>query len=318
VTVFDVALVENKAPFEKKVANAMIEGVLNSVRKSLGIGDLPPDAADSPFRVRVDLPGAADATLPARLTSDAAGGDARDLVLARNPGGVFLSNPVLAIPLAIPRNEITMKPGEKLEVFRTRAQAKLAVEIKGPLTGMAKLEAPVRGPVLRLCTLTIKGAKPDPARDLATANRALGQVGLEVRTQALPEVDDPTLLSIRSEGGTLTEQKKKLFALGRDACPFALICYYTRRVDSAAFAFTRAAQNAVVMLDAPAPITLAHELGHAVGLPDRNKGNLNPTPTEEANLMFWAASGDEAANDVLLTHGQYHDLRSGTHVQILG
>lgn len=322
VTVFDVALVENTAPFETPITHAVIEGVLNSERKAFDPPGTIPARAASLFRVRVDLPGHAG-TLAAKLTSDASGAGPLELVLPASAAGVLLSAPsILVIPVAIPRADVVPKDAARTQVIQAVAEGKLTLDVGGPLAGLGKREVPVKGPIIKLCTVTIKGASPSPARDLEIANRVWAQAGLEVRVSGRMEHEDDTLLEVDSTEtlSQATPEEIKLCQVKRPDCAEALMCYYAETNTAGFRGVAFGGRNCMHVFESATKYTFMHELGHAIGEPhDTDKAVANPTPEQKANAMYWTSTTlPDNPNEVLITPAQYDRMRTGKHVTLLG
>lgn len=316
VTVFDVALVDDKAPFTLRQSQAMVGGVLNSERGAFDPATLIAERAEALFRLRVHLPGFQGATFPVRLASDVAGEPPLDLVLPKTADeGVYLSaQSILAIPRALPRNQVKLKDPGKAQVIRARAEGRLTLTPGGPLAATDPVVVPVAGRVVSLCIITVKGSKPDPKRDLDSSSRSWAQVGLEVRVVGPGTViDDPTLHHLETR-----EDNAKLFALGREECtsPTKLRGYYTRTNKDGDMGI--GGGNRFVVFDVADRTTFAHELGHCLDLQhSAEKTTPNPTQAQKDNLMFWRANS-LSEDDALLTDAQFLKMTASKHVQVLG
>jgi len=316
VTVFDIALVENTAPFENRVQKVMIGGVLTSELAAFDpAAGMIPQRAEALFRVRVDLPGSAAASVSARLATDLPGGEPLDLVLPAGADGVFLSTQaVLAIPRALPRNDVKLKNAANAAVIRTRAEGTLTLTVSGELAAEAPLVLPVAGRVVRMCFITIKGAKPNHERDMESANRVYAQVGMEVRRVGPDTViDDPTLQHLEYDA-----DNSELYKKGKEECtaPTKLRCYYTRTNDAGYLGW--GAESRMVLFDAAKPTTFPHELGHCMDLKhSAEKTDPSPTQAQKDNLMYWQNQGHQA-HEVLLTDAQFVQVGESEHVKILG
>jgi hypothetical protein len=284
IIVFDVALTSNAAPFDDTVTRVQIEGILSTDLAAFDVGDLFADQADSLFRIRVDLPGAAG-PLTATLTStDAAGAtlETHPFPLRLLAGSRFVSLPILAIPDPIPRGEVVFAPPQSIEVIRCRAEGRLRLSVAGPAAA-PPVDVRVRGRVLEMCTVTVRGASPNIALGLRTANRVMAQCGIEFRVLGGQTVDAPALLDIArnscvtpvgsaGHGAEVTA----LFALGRAACPVNLIAYFVRS-DSLGLRGCSAFPTGlpgVTVSDTATQYTFGHEIAHVLGLP-HNVGTDN-------------------------------------------
>jgi len=303
ITVCSAALTNNTAPFNTPVARVQIEGILNRELNpnagTFALADLFGTQANSLFRARVDIPGVAGNTLIAVLVSSLANGtqiERQNVTLTRTTGNRFASLPLLAIPDAIPRNEITFANPQDIEVIRTRAGGRLRLEFD-TLSGVAVHTVRVRGRVLQLCSITIQGAAPNINGNLTTANRVMAQNGTEFRLTTLPNVNNPVLLDIQRTTCPLTiggdanrsAEETALFALGRAGCAANFIVYFIRS-DSMGLngcsAFP-AGQPGVTVSDIASQYTFGHEIGHVLHLPHDGRAN---------NLMTGAGTAGLPAN----------------------
>jgi outer membrane protein OmpA-like peptidoglycan-associated protein/peptidoglycan hydrolase-like protein with peptidoglycan-binding domain len=275
ITVIDVAFTDNVAPFDKTIDTVQIEGILNKDRASFELGDLFGTQAKSLFRARADFPGIAGNTIQGQLVSNlpnTAIVEARQIVLKRTTGDRFVSLPILAIPLAIPLGDVTMKDPSKpdLEMIRTTAGGSLRLQVPGNTPGPGVAIAKVSGRVAELCTVTIAGASNKPQRDIDTANRVWAQLGIEVRVLESKTVTDPTLLKITDAPikGPASKDETKLFSLGRDTCVAGVIGYYVQSTTRAGLGVTLVVPHnaGFYQNDLASQYTFGHELGHVLGL----------------------------------------------------
>jgi outer membrane protein OmpA-like peptidoglycan-associated protein len=300
ITTLEAALVRNTAPFAAAIDRAQIEGVLNRDRAQYDIGDLFGNQADSLFRARADIPGVAGNTVPARIVSTEADGTAvetRAVTLTRTTGDRFVSLPLLAIPMAIPRGDITFRAPQDIEVVRARAEGDLRLELRGAFTGLAAVERPVRGRVLEFCTITIQGAAPTIGADMTTANRVMAQCGIEFRILDQDTVNNGALLDIQQAncpltiGGDTTRgaEEQALFNLGRADCAENFIVYFVRSNSLGAFGCSAypTGQPGVTVADTASQYTFAHEIGHVLHLPHDGRAD---------NLMTGAGTNSLPAN----------------------
>src|SRR5262249_40689966 len=159
--------------------------------------------------------------LPATVTSAAADGgtiEALPLTLTRQGGDVFVSVPILAIPAAIPRADLTFHQPRDLELVRAASGGRLTLRIDG-LFAVESVQAAVHARVLHLDIQVFTGAGPTVAdvtgTHLPLARRAWAQAGIEVTLRgAVTEVAPPAgLLSIDhtdDTGKNLTGDEKRL------------------------------------------------------------------------------------------------------------
>lgn len=323
ITVAALAFVRNTAPFDTEIGTIQIEGVRNRLRGSFDLSDLFGTQADSLFRLRVVLPGEAAATIDATLTSREADGtlvESHGLRLSRQAGSVYLSeHPLLAVPRAIPRADVTFAAPRDIDIIRARAEGSLALTLDAPRGGTGRATAAVRGRVLQLCTVTIDGAAPTIDADLTNANRVWAQCGIELRILARSTVDDPVLLDIEQDDCPFApngdddrgEEETALFALGRD-CPNNFVVYFVRSLSLplVGCAAHPTGQFGATVADGASRYTFAHEIGHVLHLQhDGRTNNLMSTPT---------AALPAAARDVRLEDDQCATVDASGLLQTLG
>ncbi|MEM9010937.1 MAG: peptidoglycan-binding protein [Pseudomonadota bacterium] len=188
VVPFDLAIAANATPTSGRVSPVRIEGILNSARAAFDLGDLFDDQPTRLFRVRAQIPGAT-APVTAQLRSEAADGsliEQIDVTLADQGGGVFVNAlPILAVPAAIARNQITFAAPQDIEILRSRAEGTMRVSLTAPAgaTG-GRTSARVEG---RVCLLNVGILDSSAANDalvdtdLARTNEVWSQCGVEFR-----------------------------------------------------------------------------------------------------------------------------------------
>jgi outer membrane protein OmpA-like peptidoglycan-associated protein len=227
VTVIEVALTTNTAPFDTTVAQAQIEGVLNSDRTSFDVGDLFGSQRGSLFRARADIPGVTGNTIQARLTSRRSNGtqiEITNVTLQRASGDRFVSLPILAIPEAISRAGITFKAPQDLDVIRCSAGGRLRLELVGTFSGVGVREAPVRGRVVNIFAQGFTGSGATPAFITGLINRAntvWAQAGIEVKARSINAAVTPpaglldldTLAARDPFPSTLTAEERQLLGI---------------------------------------------------------------------------------------------------------
>lgn len=305
ITAADVSLTNNTAPFTTAVTRVQVEGVLNRTRTSFDIGDLFNAQAGSLFRARITLPGITGNSLQATLESrDQANAllENHVITLTRTTGNIFVTaTPILAIPDAIPRADITFAAPQDIDVVRCRAQGKLRLRVNAPNADAGTVQVNVRGRVLQFCTITIQGATPTLNSDLTTANRVVAQCGIEFRVLNSSTVNNPVLLDIAQTdcpltvGGDTTRgtEETSLFALGRTTCTNNFIVYFVRSnsMGLAGCSAYPVGQPGVSVADSASQYTFGHEICHVLNLPHDGRTN---------NLMTGTGTGGlPAANNLV-------------------
>jgi hypothetical protein len=287
VTVFDLAITNNIAPFATPVQRVQIEGVLNRDRTAFKRSKLFLQQPNSLFRVRLDMPGLAGNTTQVRLRgvrADTTIIESQDINLTRTSGNRFVSRQTLAIPKDLPRADITFAAPQDIEVILCTAAGTLKAEMLGTFvdTGIARL--PVRGRVREMCTVVIQGAAPNIAANLATANRVMAQCGIEFRilTQ-IPPINNAALLDIAQADCPLTIggdnargiEETALFALGRAQCATNFIIYFVRSNSMGLFGCSAfpVGQPGVTVADTATQYTFCHEICHVLHLPHDGRTN---------------------------------------------
>ena len=287
ITATQVILSNNTAPFTTALTRVQIEGVLNRLRGSFDIGDLFGTQANSLFRAAATIPGVAGNTIQATLRSTLQSGtqvETQVITLTRTNGNQFVSSvPILAIPDAIPRADITFAAPASIAVIRCRAQGKLRLSINAPHANAGAVEVSVRGRVLQFCTITIQGAAPTIAADMTTANRVVAQCGIEFRIASSTSVNNPALLDIAQTTCPLTingdgsrgAEELALFALGRGTCPHNFIVYFVRSNSMGLFGCSAfpTGQPGVTVADSASQYTFGHEICHVLNLPHDGRTN---------------------------------------------
>jgi hypothetical protein len=322
MTGYGLAITDNNPPFATPAVRVQIEGLLHTARASFDIGDLFGTQAASLFRARADVPGVVGNLVQGQLISRRTNGtvlESHNLNLTRTSGDRFASLPILAIPQDFPRADITFRAPQNIEVMRCQAGGTLRLELLGALAGSGGIQVPVRGRVLELCTVTIQGAAPNIAGNLATGNRVMAQAGIEVRILNQIPVTNATLLDIQQANCPLTiggdtnrgTEETALFALGRSACTSSLIVYFVRSNSLGLFGCSAfpTGQPGVSVADTATQYTFIHEIGHVLTLPHNGTAN---------NLMTGAGTNSLPANpaNVNLLAGQCQSMyTSGFVVQ---
>ena len=301
-TVITLALTNNTAPFDSEIERVQIEGVLNRDRTSYDIGDLFNNQADSLFRARAEIPGVTGNTVLAQLVSTNTNGttlETHDISLTNTSGNQFISLPILAIPEAIPRTDITFRTAQNIEIIRCVTRGRLRLEFRGIFSSRVNYEVRVRGRILEFCTVTIQGASPNINTYVNTANRVMAQYGIEIRNSPQPNINNPALLDINQTDCPLTiggdnhrgTEEQTLFNLGRATCPANFIVYFVQSIPGLrGCSAYPVGQPGVIVADTATQYTFAHEIGHVLHLPHTNAANnlmrrtTSTLPNNPANI----------------------------------
>jgi outer membrane protein OmpA-like peptidoglycan-associated protein len=237
IDVVELALVANAPPFAP-VPHVLIEGILNPDLKAFTVTKLIASQQGSLVRARVRGSSITTSPITATIRSlNAAGLDIDapptpplTITLKRTASGTFESAPILAVPMAIQPDEISLAEPKTLETVRAVAGGKLRVE-SASLPGF-RTEIPVRGPVLSLFMRSLKSSTTNASsgmevKDLnarvALANRILAQAGIEVKARStlalVPAPDE--LLDVQSsrEDDPLTDDEQRLLGLKQPPNP---------------------------------------------------------------------------------------------------
>ncbi|MFH0344624.1 MAG: OmpA family protein [Chromatiales bacterium] len=230
ITVIEVAITSNNDPFGPALAQVQVEGVLNEDLSSLDRGDLFSSQPDSLFRLRAGIPGVTGNTIQVSLISNPPAGAAIETLpatLTRQVGDSFISLPILAIPSAIQRGEITPRTLKDLEVIRTRAGGTIRFEVPGNFAGLGVAQARVRGRVIHIFSQAFQGSgvtAADIRRHIRRASRAWAQAGIEVKERqvnaSVPA--PPGLLELDQNvpfNGVLTAEERRLLGVVQPGNP---------------------------------------------------------------------------------------------------
>ena len=310
ITTCAATLTTNVAPFNIAVARVQIEGILNQELNPSGgtfaLADLFGTQVNALFRIRVDIVGIAGNTVVASLTSTRTGGaqiELRTVTLTRTTGNRFVSLPMLAIPDAIPRGEITFAAPQDIEVIRARAGGRLRLAFDTG-TGVATQVVRVRGRVVHIFASAITGAGINTVgirNEIQISNRIWAQAGLEVRERGInSSVADPgTLLDldgfdIAPFTGTLTAEERTLLALNRSPVNSDVNIYYVRSIDNGASgegissdefaAVVDPTDSGVILAVTAFNTNQAHEVGHLL-IHNGDEHSVGGVARPAANLM---------------------------------
>ncbi len=232
ITVIEVALTTNVPPFDARITEVLIEGVLNRDLVPGGgtfaLADLIGTQTSSLFRARADLPGVSGTTFTATILSNPPSGvtldePPRNITLTRTSGDRFVSRPMLMIPAAISRAEIN---AQGLEVIRAKAGGTVRVTLSGLFVGHGA-QATVRGRIMHVFAQAFQGSgvtAADVRRHIRRANRAWAQAGIEVKErQVNASVPAPAgLLELDQNvpfNGILTAEERQLLGIVRPGNP---------------------------------------------------------------------------------------------------
>jgi hypothetical protein len=295
-TVIGLMIANNTSPFNTPISRVQIEGILNTDRTSFDLGDLTTNQATSLFRASAEIPlGITGNTIQARLSttaSDTSAIETHIITLTRSSGNRFVSRPILAIPSAIPRAEVTFATPQDVEIIRARASGRLQLQLEGVLAQLGPIRANVRGRVVELCTITIQGASPAQtvANNLRIINRIFAQCGVEFRVLRSDTVNNPAVLDMNQPSCPLTiggdthrnTQELTLFAIGRATCVANFIVYFVRSITGLrGCSAYPVGLPGVTIADDATQYTFSHEIGHVLRLPHitDNTNLMNTTTT---------------------------------------
>lgn len=294
IAVVEVALVRNDAPFDPGVATVQIEGMLNQDLKSFDISNLFNTQPRSLFRARATLPTVTGNSLQATLTHKSANGTLLETIpiTLTKKADAFLSLPILAIPIAIQANEITLKQPKPLEVVRAQAGDKLHLSAPAPFGNFKSQEVMVRGRVMHLFVEAFAGSgtKADEIRKhIQRANRTWAQAGIETKERSVRDSvapPSPELLDIDTKAndhpffGVLTSKEKQLLEISpngpaRSTTASDINIYYVRSITDPVLGVSynregfpsvvEPGQDAIAISDSHVTLTaMSHEIGHMV------------------------------------------------------
>lgn len=314
ITIVEVALTNNTAPFETVVTQVQIEGILNGARSSFGTGSLFGTQSSSLFRARADLPGVSGSTIQATLTCNAPGGvqlERRTITLTRTAGDRFVSQPLLAIPSAIAREDITFQSPQSLEIIRAQAGGMMRLQVNAPypLGGLERVEVPVRGRVIYIYARAFSDSGMNTAtirRHISHANGLWAQAGLEIKERSVQDgVTAPAGLSdlqtgttTPAGGYTFSTEEERLTGSHVNCptgCPTRsttatdINIYYLRDIQGAPSGLAYE-NHATIALEGPSITDTApsHEIGHMIlvawGNPDEHR-DTGGTYWPSSNVM---------------------------------
>jgi hypothetical protein len=252
------------------------------------------------------------------------------LTLTRTAGDRFVSLPILAVPAAIPRAEITLLDTaahpKDLEFIRAKARGSLRLDVTGVPTTNA--QATVRGRVLHVAVQCFSGSGGTVAiarRHVARANRVWAQAGVEIDARSVTDsVPAPAGISDLDHDhpftGTLTADERKLVGVDpggptRSAVARDLNIYYVKQITDIVAGVTYVHEGfrevtdpgqSAIALEAPSVSDLAfgHEIGHALlinwGAQEHSTQRAGTTPSTgwpASNLMHDTDTGTGADLD---------------------
>ena len=288
IDVVELALVTNVAPVAP-VKNVVIEGILNEKLRDFKLTDLIGVQPSSVVRARVTGSSITINTITATLQSfDAAGAviETISVNLTRTAPGAFQSLPILAVPKALPANDIRLATPKTIEVVRAQAGGRIRLE--SPLLPTMKTDVDVRGRVVTLVLRSLKsnsgGASSgislaDLNARLARADRVWAQAGVEIRGRtvtALVAVPNDLIDVAHTDdtGVSLTDDEKRLCGVPTPAADPAdpplsavlsdLNVFYIRTMDGPPAGIAFPTHPVILLEGTSTPEALAHEIGHQI------------------------------------------------------
>jgi outer membrane protein OmpA-like peptidoglycan-associated protein len=295
IEIREVLLTNNTAPFQTGVKEVQIEGLLNqqlaAPDKKVTRAKLFTEQTDSFFRARVCVSGVSGNTVTAILISKTPGGaeiERITLTLTRTTNNIFVSDPILAVPSALPRAELDKVTFVDFKVIRAQAGGKMRLQRTEAVTNTASFsEVTVKGRVLYIFAQTftdahttakdLKATAEDIRRQLRRANRVWAQAGLEVKERKIQDSvpAPPGLLQLdhNSNSPTLTDDEQKLVGLKPGGPSYSTIStdlnvFYVEDITSPALGVSYksvvAPGHRVIALKGPriTDAALSHEIGH--------------------------------------------------------
>jgi outer membrane protein OmpA-like peptidoglycan-associated protein len=312
IEIREVLLTNNIAPFDTGIELVEIKGLLNQQltlsAKKIAQADLFKEQTDSFFRARAEIAGVSvnTVTVTAILISNGPDGKEIDritnLTLKRNAGDQFVSDPILAIPFAIPKADVDKLTFVNFNVIRTLAGGKIRLQRTPTVTNSAEFsEVTVHGRVVFIFAQTftnaattakdLKATAADIRRQIQRANRIWAQAGVEVKERSIRDaVPDPDkLLDLDTNDDPnkgKTDEEKRLLGEHPDCAVTPAVCatrspnakdlniYYLHDIKGPAAGLAYGGTT-VIAIEAPSVTdnALAHEIGHQI-------------------LIDWACKGD--------------------------
>ena len=169
----------------------------------------------------------------------------------------------------------------------------------------------VRANIVPIFFKTIRGATPNIARDLRIANQVFNPYGIEFfqlgrdinNVPALLDLDQPTCF----RGHAPTAEEDRLYNLERDHAPSDIVVYYVRSTNLGVrgCAAHPANRPGSVVTDVATQYTMAHEIGHVLGL-----GHVNNT----SNLMHGNGTAAINTHPPNLTNAQLNTIRGSNYL----
>jgi len=172
----------------------------------------------------------------------------------------------------------------------------------------------VRANIVPIFFKIIQGATTNIPRDLRIANQVFNQYGIEFfqleqetnNAPALLDLDQPTCFM----GQSPTNEESQLYSLERDHAPSDIVVYYLRSTNlgvrgCAACPIT---QPGSVVTDGATQFTMAHEIGHVLGL-----AHVASTTANRNNLMF-PNTGQINVATPILTNAQQNTVRQSQYL----
>lgn len=169
----------------------------------------------------------------------------------------------------------------------------------------------VRANIVPIFFKTIQGATPNIARDLQVADQIFNPHGIEFfqlgqdinDVLALLDLDQPTCF----RGQTPTAEEDQLYNLERDHAQSDIVVYYVRSTNLGVrgCAAHPANRPGSVVTDAETQYTMAHEIGHVLGLAHVNN---------RSNLMHGGGTAQINVHPPNLTNAQINTIRGSGYL----
>jgi hypothetical protein len=169
----------------------------------------------------------------------------------------------------------------------------------------------VRAQIVPIFFKTIQGAAPNIARDIQVANQVYNPHGIEFFEIGRDTNDAPALLDLDQPtcfgGQTPTAEEDHLYNLERDHARSDIIVYYVRSTNMGVrgCAAHPADRPGSVVTDSETQYTMAHEIGHVLGL-----AHVNDT----TNLMHGGGTANITQHPPNLSNNQVNTILTSQYL----